>query len=69
MEIKKIVLTITEVKTHTVIISEANGWDMPKTPNRLVEMLDEVRNTPSATNLDATSTDSEITNFSYDIVE
>lgn len=69
MEIKKIVLTITEVKTHTVIISEANGWDMPKTPNRLVELLDEVRNDPSASTLDTDSTDSEITNFSYDIVE
>ncbi|QDP67510.1 MAG: hypothetical protein Unbinned5350contig1004_17 [Prokaryotic dsDNA virus sp.] len=46
MDIAKITFQFKEVKTHTLTISAENGWDMPKDPNRLVELVNEIKNQP-----------------------
>ena len=46
MNIEKIVFEFTETKTYTLIVSAENGWGMPETGNRLVELVNEIKNQP-----------------------
>lgn len=46
MKIEEIVFEFTETKTYTLVVSSVNGWDMPETGNRLVELVNEIKNQP-----------------------
>ena len=46
MEIEKIVFEFRETKTYTLTVSTENGWDMPNNGNRLVELVNEIKNQP-----------------------
>ena len=43
----KIVFTFTETKTHTLTMSKENGWDMPKTYNELVDLVNSTSDRPN----------------------
>ena len=46
MNIEKIVFEFRETKIYTLTVSRDNGWDMPETGNRLVELVNEIKNQP-----------------------
>ncbi|MCJ8293535.1 MAG: hypothetical protein MJK15_03935 [Colwellia sp.] len=46
MNIEKIVFEFRETKTYVLTVSAENGWDMPETGNRLVELVNEIKNQP-----------------------
>ena len=43
MNIEKIVFEFRETKTYILTVSAENGWDMPETGNRLVELVNEIK--------------------------
>ena len=46
MNIEKIVFEFRETKIYTLTVSSENGWDMPDNGNRLVELVNEIKNQP-----------------------
>ena len=70
MNIDKVVFTVTEMRIYTITASAKNGWDMPDTPNELIEMVNNVKNDPrSPMKDDETELDTEIVSISSDIIE
>jgi hypothetical protein len=47
MNIEKVVLTVKEERTHTIVISQENGFAMPKTANELVDMVNDAKDSPN----------------------
>jgi hypothetical protein len=46
MNISKVIFEFKEVKTYTLTVSAENGWDMPENGNRLVELVNEIKDQP-----------------------
>ena len=67
MNIKEIVLYVTETRTYEIVFSEENGYDMPENANELVEYVNNVRSSPHLS--DESLIHSSIKVTDYDIKE
>jgi len=47
MNIEKVILTVKEEITRTIVISEEYGFDMPRTANELVNMVKIAKDSPN----------------------
>ena len=46
MKIEELVFDVTVTKTYQITVSAEQGFDMPKTPKALVEMLNIINDSP-----------------------
>ena len=47
MDIEKLTFYVTKTTTFEIEISKSEGYDMPKTPKELVELVTSIQNNPS----------------------
>lgn len=71
MNIEKIVLTVKEERTHTIVISKETGFfNMPECGNELVRVVNEAVDSPEAYMCrESTSTEVETISVETDIIE
>jgi len=70
MNIEKVIITIKEEITRTIVISEEYGFDMPRTANELVNMVKIAKDSPNLFMFkESTSTEVNTISVESDIIE